>query len=119
MNPGIAAVPNESDPKSSTSWLWLGLQAELALFRRPMFVLSVLAIVVVPSLYAVFYISSFWDPYGHLDRLPAALVNLDRGTSVDGRDVNLGNDIVSNFKAKPPFRFVYLPSVAAADEALH
>src|SRR5580692_11282585 len=119
MNPGTAAVLNKSDPKSSTSWLWLGLQAELTLFCRPMFVLSVLAIVLVPSLYAVFYISSFWDPYGHFDRLPAALVNDDCGVYTGGREVNLGNDIVNTFKQKPPFRFVYLPSVAAADEALH
>jgi putative membrane protein len=97
----------------------MGLQAELALLRRPMVVLSVLAIVLVPSLYAVFYISSFWDPYAHFDRLPAALVNADLGVSTDGREVNLGADIVNAFKQKPPFRFVYLPSVAAADEALH
>jgi len=84
-----------------------------------MLVLSVLAIVLAPTLYAVFYISSFWDPYGHLDRLPAALVNADRGVSTGGRDVNLGNDIVDTFQRKPPFRFVRLPSVAAADEALH
>jgi putative membrane protein len=97
----------------------MGLQAELALLRRPMVVLSVLAIVLVPSLYAVFYISSFWDPYGHFDRLPAALVNADLGVSTGGREVNLGDEMVNAFKQKPPFRFVYLPSVAAADEALH
>ena len=113
------AVPRASDHRSPLGWLWLGLSAELALFRRPMLVLSVLAIVVVPTLYAVFYISSFWDPYGHLDRLPAALVNADRGVSTGGRDVNLGNDIVATFQRKPPFHFIPLPSVAAADDALH
>jgi putative membrane protein len=117
MNPGTA-LPSASNQKSSTRWLWLGWQAELALFRRPMLGLSVLAIVLVPSLYAVFYISSFWDPYGHLDRLPAAFVNADRGVSRDGRDVNLGNTIAEKFERQPPFRFVRLPSVQAADEAL-
>lgn len=118
MNPDNM-VPREADPGSCKGWLWMGLQPELALLRRPMLVLSVLAIVLVPSLYAVFYISSFWDPYGHFDRLPAALVNADLGVSTGGRNVNLGNDIVNTFKQNPPFRFVYLPSVAAADEALH
>ncbi|MFZ0827696.1 MAG: YhgE/Pip domain-containing protein [Verrucomicrobiia bacterium] len=117
MNPGTTLPPGP-DHRSSTSWLRLGWQAELALFRRPMLALSVLAIVLVPSLYAVFYISSFWDPYGHLDRLPAALVNADRGVSRGGRDVNLGNTIVKTFERQPPFRFVRLPSVPAADEAL-
>jgi putative membrane protein len=118
MNPGTASGLNKSDPKSSTSWLWLGLQAEFALFRRPMFVLSVLAIVLVPALYAVFYISSFWDPYGHLDHLPAALVNTDRGVIRGGRNVNLGNTVVNMLKQHPPFHFVRLPSADAADEAL-
>ena len=112
-------APRDSGPKSSLSWLWLGLHTELVLLRRPMLVLSVLAIVLVPSLYALFYISSFWDPYGHLYRLPAALVNTDRGASTGGQDVNLGNEIVNTFKQKPPFHFIYLPSAAAADEALH
>jgi putative membrane protein len=117
MNPGTA-LPSVSDHRSSADWLKLGWQAELALFRRPMLVLSVLAIVLAPSLYAVFYISSFWDPYGHLDRLPAAFVNADRGASRSGHDVNLGDTIVEQFKRQSPFRFVRLPSAEAADEAL-
>src|ERR1700689_3349475 len=116
MKPGTDDVPNQSDPKSSTSWLWLGLQAEIGLFRRPMFVLSVLAIVLVPSLYAVFYISSFWDPYGHLDRLPAALVNTDRGVIREGRNINVGNTTVNLLTQHPPFHFIRLPSAEAADE---
>ncbi|MGC9943786.1 MAG: YhgE/Pip domain-containing protein [Verrucomicrobiota bacterium] len=118
MNPGTAAVPNRSDPQSPASWLWLGLQVEFALFRRPMFVLSVLAIVLVPSLYAVFYISSFWDPYGHLDRLPAALVNTDRGVVRDGRNINVGNTTVNLLTQHPTFHFIRLPSAEAAHEAL-
>jgi len=111
-------VPRAAEPGSPLRWLRLGWQAELGLFRQPMLVLSVLAIVLVPSLYAVFYISSFWDPYDHMDRLPAALVNADRGMSTGGRDVNLGSDIVATFQRKPPFHFISMTSVAAADEAL-
>lgn len=118
MKPDTDATPYQSPPTRATRWLWLGLQAELALFRRPMFVLSVLAIVLVPSLYAVFYISSLWDPYGHLDRLPAALVNLDRGVIRAGRDINVGNTTIHLLTEHPPFHFVQLPSVEAADEAL-
>ena len=116
MNP-CTAVPSKFDPKSSTCWLSLGLRAELALFRRPLLVLSTLAIVLVPSLYAVFYVSSFWDPYGHLDRLPAAIVNADRGSDQGGRRVNLGDTMVNTFERQPPFHFVRLPSAQAADEA--
>ena len=118
MNPGND-VPSAATQRSSASWLWLGLQAELALLRRPMLVLSVLAIVLVPSLYALFYITSFWDPYSHLDRLPAALINSDSGASAGGREVNLGNRVVETFKQNPPFHFIYPASVQDAEEALH
>jgi len=117
MNSGTD-IPSPTGHKNSNYWLWLGLQSELALFRRPLFVLSVLAIVLVPSLYAVFYVSSFWDPYGHLDRLPAALVNADHGVSRNGHDVNLGDTIEKTLERQHPFRFVRLPSAPAADEAL-
>lgn len=84
-----------------------------------MLMLSVLAIVLVPSLYALFYITSFWDPYSHLDRMPAALINADSGAPVSGREVNLGNRIVDTFKQNPPFRFIYPASMAEAEAALH
>ena len=105
-------------PENFASWWRLGMQAELCLFRQPMVVLSALAIVMVPSLYAVFYISSFWDPYGHLDRMPAALVNSDHGATRGGRTVNLGDTVVDIFERQPPFHFVRKESTEAADEAL-
>jgi putative membrane protein len=117
MNPGTA-LPAKPHPRNAAHWFRVGLQAEFALFRRPMLVLSVLAITLVPSLYAVFYISSLWDPYGHLDRLPAALVNTDRGVSRGGRNVNLGNSVVKRFEQQPPFHFVQFPSAEAANQAI-
>ena len=117
MNP-TSAIPGMSGPGKPLHWLSLGLQAELALFRKPMLVLSALAITFVPSLYAVFYISSFWDPYSHLDRLSAALVNADRGAMRDGKSVNLGDTVVRSFEQKPPFRFIRMQTVQSADEAI-
>ena len=111
-------APHQPDSRNFASWWRLGLEAELALFRRPMVVLSALAIVMVPSLYAVFYISSFWDPYGHLDRMPAALVNADRGAVRGGRKVNLGDTVADTFERQPPFLFIRKESAEAADAAL-
>ncbi len=111
-------APHPPEPKGFAGWWWRGVDAELCLFRRPMVALSALAIVMVPSLYAVFYISSFWDPYGHLDRMPAALVNNDRGATRGERHVNLGDTVLETFEKQPPFHFVRKDSAEAADEAL-
>ncbi|MFY1676514.1 YhgE/Pip family protein [Streptomyces sp. WMMC905] len=54
---------------------------------------ALVALLVLPLLYGALYLWSFWDPYGRLDRIPAALVNEDRGTVADGREVAAGDDI--------------------------
>lgn len=41
--------------------------------------LVVLGIIVIPLMYSYFYLKAFWDPYGQLDKIPVALVNLDEG----------------------------------------
>ncbi|MGW2276848.1 YhgE/Pip family protein [Streptomyces sp. NPDC001770] len=40
------------------------------------------ALLLLPLLYGALYLWSFWDPYGHLDRIPVALVNEDKGAAV-------------------------------------
>lgn len=51
------------------------------LFATPKGRLSVAAIVVVPLLYSVAYLGAFWNPYGHLNRIPVAVVNEDHGSA--------------------------------------
>lgn len=47
------------------------------LFRTPRGRLSIMAIAVVPLLYSAAYLGAFWNPYGHLTRIPIAVVNHD------------------------------------------
>ena len=41
--------------------------------------LAVAAMLLVPLLYGALYLWAFWDPTGHLDAMPVALVNADAG----------------------------------------
>jgi putative membrane protein len=56
---------------------------------------AVIAIVLVPLLYGALYLWAFWDPYGKLNRLPIALVNLDRPATADGEIVDAGSDLAA------------------------
>lgn len=38
----------------------------------------ILGIIILPLIYSVFYLIAFWNPYGNLDKIPVALVNLDK-----------------------------------------
>lgn len=41
--------------------------------------LALVAVSLIPLLYSAFYLGAFWNPYGHLHRLPIAVVNHDQG----------------------------------------
>lgn len=56
--------------------------------------ISVLALVLVPTIYAGLYLYANHDPYGRLDQVPAALVVADRGaTDPDGGELQAGRDV--------------------------
>jgi putative membrane protein len=75
------------------------------ILRHPMLLVSVIAITFVPIMYAGMFIWSFWDPYGHLDMLPVAVVNKDKGAELDGKHLELGNKLTDNLKESKDFDF--------------
>lgn len=54
---------------------------------------AVLAMIVIPTLYAGLYLYANHDPYGGLTRVPAALVVADTGASLQGEEVRFGRDV--------------------------
>jgi putative membrane protein len=66
-------------------------------FRRltasPMSIVALIALMCVPVLYGGLYLWANQDPYANLDRIPAAIVVDDTGTTVDGKAVNYGSDV--------------------------
>ncbi len=78
--------------------------------------IPVIAIFFIPVMYAGMFLWAFWDPYSHLDRLPVAIVNQDQGAHLDGENVNLGADLVTNLKKDQSFKFK-LMSQQEADQA--
>ncbi|MBB1259334.1 YhgE/Pip family protein [Streptomyces alkaliterrae] len=66
------------------------------------------AMLLIPLLYGALYLWSFWNPYDRLDRIPVALVNEDRGTTVkeddgDKRRISAGDDIVEGLRDSDTF----------------
>ncbi|MEY9963713.1 putative membrane protein [Streptacidiphilus sp. MAP12-16] len=57
---------------------------------------ALVALLLLPLLYGALYLWSFWNPYGHLDRLPVALVNEDRPVTVQGRRIDAGRQLSDN-----------------------
>ncbi|MEV6347212.1 YhgE/Pip domain-containing protein [Actinoplanes sp. NPDC051851] len=68
---------------------------ELRRFTRSrLTVAAVATLAVIPLLYGALYLYAFWDPYGHLNHIPAALVVEDEAaTASDGSTVHAGRDL--------------------------
>jgi putative membrane protein len=81
---------------------------ELRRFRGSLRRAGLAFLLVVPSLYAGVYLWSSWDPYGHLETIPVAVVNQDQPVRAQGRSVHAGQDFVDQLKASRQFdwRFV-------------
>ncbi|WP_041468543.1 YhgE/Pip family protein [Geobacillus sp. C56-T3] len=80
------------------------LRKELrAIVLRPKVFVPILAVLFIPLLYSGSFLWAFWDPYGHLDRLPVAVVNEDQGAKLDGEPMHLGDDVVKRLKEKHSF----------------
>lgn len=92
--------------------------AERRLWRWPMMWVSAAAITAVPLAYATIYLSSAMDPYGHLENLPVALVDLDAGTVSDGTTYRLGREVVRDLTRTPSFRYTTYPTEQAAHDAV-
>ncbi|MDY5148305.1 hypothetical protein DDD64_04580 [Actinotignum sanguinis] len=60
---------------------------------RPAIIMFGLAI--IPMIYALILTGAYDDPLGNLSEIPAAIVNEDRGTQLDGSEVNLGATITT------------------------
>lgn len=91
------------------------VQAEFGLLKgKPKLWGACLVIMTIPSVYALTYLGSVWDPYAHFNRIPVALVNQDQGTVVQGRPVELGRSVLGELEATHAFAYRRYETPAAA-----
>ena len=48
-----------------------------ASFKKPLFIIVMIGVSLIPGLYNVIFLSSMWNPYGKVSELPVAVVNKD------------------------------------------
>lgn len=67
----------------------------------------------LPILYASIFLKSIWDPYGRINHLPVAVVNLDESTTLEGRKVDVGNQLVDELKKNDDLDWHFVSSKKA------
>lgn len=82
--------------------------------------LIILAILVLPALYAWFNIYAFWDPYGKTRDVSIAVVSNDKDyMDSEGNIVNMGKALIDEIKDDENFGFVFLNDADKAVKDLY
>lgn len=90
------------------------MKAELRqLFTNKKLLIPVIAILFIPILYSGMYLWAFWNPYGHLEDLPVAIVNEDKGATFEGEQLKLGEELVDKLKENHEFDYKFIDNEEA------
>ncbi|OES43958.1 YhgE/Pip family protein [Domibacillus iocasae] len=92
--------------------LWKELKK---IMKNRMLLVSVIAVMLIPLLYSGVFLWAFWDPYGHLDELPVAVVNSDKGAELEGEKLTVGDDLKKELKKSDDFDFHIVTKQDALD----
>ena len=76
--------------------------------KNPIVVLTLLAIIILPSLYALINIQACWDPYENTGNLEFAVANLDKGATFDGEKINVGDQLEDELKRNDDFYWTFV-----------
>lgn len=79
-------------------------------------VVVAIGLTILPSLYAWFNILSNWDPYGKesTSQIKVAVASDDSGTSMEGMQLNMGDNIISALQSNDTIGWVFTDTTADA-----
>ena len=77
-------------------------------------IVALIALMCVPVLYGGLYLWANQNPYANLDRIPAAIVVDDSGTTVNGTPVNYGDQVANDLVRDGAFDWHRVASGSAA-----
>ena len=88
------------------------------LFSNKILLISMAVISFIPILYSGFFLGSIWDPYGQTKNLPVAFVNEDKGASLNGKSLNVGESVEKKLKDNHDLDWEFV-SKQQADEGVN
>lgn len=78
----------------------LSFGSEIKRFARSRLTrVAIVVLMLLPLVYGALYLWAYWDPFGHVNKMPVALVNADQGAQVSGQHVNVGDEIAKSLTA--------------------
>ena len=78
------------------------------LFHNHWLKIVLVAIILIPSIYACVFLGSMWDPYGNSGDLPVAVVNKDQAVTYNDKELDVGNQMVEKLKDNDSLDFHFV-----------
>ena len=66
-----------------------------------------IGVIVIPGIYAWLNIDSNWEPYSNTGNIPIAVVNKDKGTTILGENVNMGDEIEKALRENNDMKWIF------------
>lgn len=79
-------------------------------FSKKMLIISLIAVMFLPVIYSASFLTSMWDPYGKTEDLPIAVVNEDQAAELEGKSIQIGEEIVAELKGNDDFEWHFVGS---------
>ena len=88
------------------------------IFKNPIALFLIIALMFIPSLYAWFNIKALWDPYANTSQLPIAVYSNDKTQKFQDKSINIGDDVLKNLKKNKQLGWQFVSSKAALDKGV-
>ncbi len=88
------------------------------IFHNKLTLLLIIALMIIPSLYAWFNIAALWDPYSNTKDISIAVYSEDKTVTVLDKEVNIGDQIVTNLKKNKTVGWRFVDSKAELDKGV-
>ncbi|MGM9927731.1 MAG: YhgE/Pip family protein [Bacillus sp. (in: firmicutes)] len=79
----------------------------------------IIALMILPSMYAWFNIKALWDPYGNTSGIKIAVANDDLGITINDHEMNIGQEIVDVLKENESLGWTFVSKKKADKGVLY
>ncbi|MEB8398944.1 YhgE/Pip domain-containing protein [Enterococcus casseliflavus] len=80
------------------------------IFSNPISAFLIIALMILPSLYAWFNIKALWDPYGNTSELPIAVYSEDKGAEFQDKHIDIGDEVIDTLHKNKQLGWRFLDS---------
>lgn len=88
------------------------------IIKNPIATFLIIALMIIPSLYAWFNIKALWDPYANTGELPIAVYSDDQTASFQGKKINIGDQVIENLHKNKQLGWKFVDSKKELEEGV-